>query len=203
MDKAFILHTQENSALFLMTLSRHHITGQNGLQNWKIYSHQYSGSTVSAEPSPPRCDLPSEPDRLLLCRSSIEQIARKSHSPPARSLLPKLLSNRQDLFDSDRPECEMIRHHSGRDRFLDRRRRSNRPGNSQAEGPCDTTFWRVALRAPADGIAISGKRTEGALNRTGHPEVGAFLCRMQQFSSVSPRCFHERNASADTPLFPA
>ena len=43
-------------------------------------------------------------------------------------------------------------------------RRSNRPGNSQAKGPTSkSTLWREARNiVPAEGIAISGNRTEGA-----------------------------------------
>jgi hypothetical protein len=49
-----------------------------------------------------------------------------------------------------------------------RRRRSNRPGNSQAKGPCDvdTSGKRhrraVAPDVPADGIILSGTATDGA-----------------------------------------
>jgi hypothetical protein len=60
-----------------------------------------------------------------------------------------------------------------------RRRRSNRPGNSQVKGPRPRfEVWREALHASAEGIAISGKRTEGR----------------QQRGSIDPaeRCAHVR-----------
>jgi hypothetical protein len=60
-----------------------------------------------------------------------------------------------------------------------RRRRSNRPGISQAKGPRPRFhFWRETPRASAEGIAISGKRTEGR----------------QQRGSIDPaeRCAHVR-----------
>jgi hypothetical protein len=60
-----------------------------------------------------------------------------------------------------------------------RRRRSNRPGISQAKGPRPRfDFWRETPRASAEGIAISGKRTEGR----------------QQRGSIDPaeRCAHVR-----------
>ena len=58
-------------------------------------------------------------------------------------------------------------------------RRSNRPGNSQVKGPQPRfEIWREALRASAEGIAFSGKRTEGR----------------QQRGSIDPveRCAHVR-----------
>jgi hypothetical protein len=57
------------------------------------------------------------------------------------------------------------------ERLVRQRRRSNRPGNSQAKGPSDASdFWRVVrakrwncfAKVPADGITFSGKRTDGA-----------------------------------------
>ena len=54
-------------------------------------------------------------------------------------------------------------HRCGRDRLV-RRRRSNRPGNSQVHEPPDAheTLERGAT-APAEGVTLSGKQTEGAL----------------------------------------
>ena len=53
----------------------------------------------------------------------------------------------------------------GRDRFT-RRRRSNRPGNSQAKDPpVSKTLKNGDVRyapTPADGITLSGTQTEGA-----------------------------------------
>src|SRR5690242_4745918 len=50
---------------------------------------------------------------------------------------------------------------------LCRRRRSNRPGNSQAKGPRDEdNIWketpRVSLTVSADGMILSGTATDGA-----------------------------------------
>ena len=52
-----------------------------------------------------------------------------------------------------------------------RRRRSNRPGNSQAKGPPPAfIFWKEAPKVSADGITISGKDTEGAHPETDHSD---------------------------------
>src|ERR1700722_18996174 len=61
--------------------------------------------------------------------------------------------------------------HVGRDRLKGRRRRSNRPGNSQANGPRDVdSIWKETPRgfgpdASADGIILSGTATDGAFCR--------------------------------------
>ena len=59
-----------------------------------------------------------------------------------------------------------------------RRRRSNRPGNSQADEPRNRTIrlWKETHLASADGITFSGKDTEGAPNQSAHSWCGA-RCR--------------------------
>ena len=57
---------------------------------------------------------------------------------------------------------------SGEIGFESRRRRSNRPGNSQANGPRDfDSIWKETPKGfgpdvSADGIILSGKATDGA-----------------------------------------
>jgi len=49
---------------------------------------------------------------------------------------------------------------------LRRRRRSNRPGNSQAKGPCYRNIWRAALRAPTEGESIASIGSRAKLSGT-------------------------------------